>query len=208
MREVINLAGALLVAGPLLGAVPVAHPALMTIWSAPRERHLAIVAAHRLAWVLLNIGFGVGTIATTAGLVILAGALGDDAMRGAGLATAAVIYAVGGALWCAVLAIRARTTPLLGDLLAAGTATEPAEAMMGALNGGLFAGYVLSTTIALVVLGLTLLAAGGVTVVAAIGSVGIGALGAAWLAATGDLIPAVLYLPTLFIGVALLAGWS
>jgi hypothetical protein len=36
--------------------------------------------------------------------------------------------------------------------------------------------------------------------------VGIGV--AAWLLVSGDVIPAVLYVPTLLIGAALLAGWT
>ena len=44
------LAGFLMVIGPLVGGIPIAHPALIPVWSASRERHLAIVASHRRAW--------------------------------------------------------------------------------------------------------------------------------------------------------------
>ena len=207
MSDGVAIAGVLLVAGPLLGAVPVAHPGLIPVWSAAREDQLAIVGAHRRLWSALNLGFGGATIATTAGLAILTGALDGDAVRWAGLLAATVLYGFGGVLWCAVLAVRARTTPALADLVAAGTDTEPAETLLAAATGGLFAGFVLATATALVVLGLTLLIAGGVAVPVAALTVGFGVIVAAWLVATGDLIPAVLYLPTLVIGIALLAGW-
>jgi hypothetical protein len=36
----------------------------------------------------------------------------------------------------------------------------------------------------------------------------VGALCVVWFLRAGDLIPAVLYVPTLLLGIALLAGWS
>ena len=124
------------------------------------------------------------------------------------LAGGTIAYAVGGALWCAVLAIRARTTPALADLVRDGPPTEPGETLLGAAQGGLFAAFVVSTGVALSVLGLTLLVTGGVAAPVAIVTVAAGIAVAVWLAVAGDVIPAVLYLPTLLIGVALLAGWT
>ena len=43
------VAGLLLVAGPILGLIPVAHPALRRIWSMPRDAFVTTVAAHRVA---------------------------------------------------------------------------------------------------------------------------------------------------------------
>ncbi len=57
-------------------------------------------------------------------------------------------------------------------------------------------------------LGLVLLATGGVAAPVAVATVVVGIATAAWLVVAGDIIPAVLYLPTLLIGVALLAGWT
>jgi hypothetical protein len=58
-----------------------------------------------------------------------------------------------------------------------------------------------------VALGLGLLVAGLVPAVVALLQVvaGIGML--AWLLAAGDVIPAVIYLPTMALGLATLAGW-
>ena len=50
MPESSLVAAILLVAGPLVGAIPIANPSLMPIWSASREDHLATVRAHRVAW--------------------------------------------------------------------------------------------------------------------------------------------------------------
>jgi hypothetical protein len=203
MPEPRIVAGLLLVLGPVLGLVPVAHPALIPVWSASRERHLAIVAAHRRAWWALNAGFGAATIATAAGLLVLA--LGvASAAGGVVLVPPAVTYAVGGVLWCAVLGIRSRVTPLLGDLAGAGSPTEPGEALLGAVQTGLFGGFVVATAAALVALGAGMLLSGtGAAPIAALEMLaGLGVL--AWLLRTGDVIPAVLYVPTLVLGVALL----
>jgi hypothetical protein len=202
------VAAILLVAGPLVGAIPIANPSLMPIWSASREDHLATVRAHRVAWAALNVGFGIATIATAAGLAILALRAGTDSTRGAALATVVIAYVLGGALWCAVLAIRARTTPALADLVRDGLPTEPGETLLGAAQGGLFAGFVVATCAALTGLGLILLATGGIAAPIAIATTAIGLATAAWLAVSGDVIPAVLYLPTLAIGIALLIGWT
>ena len=67
MPESSLVAAILLVAGPLVGAIPIANPSLMPIWSASREDHLATVRAHRVAWAALNVGFGIATIATASG---------------------------------------------------------------------------------------------------------------------------------------------
>jgi hypothetical protein len=208
MSETAALIGILLLAGPILGLAPVANPALMPVWTAPRETHLAIVGAHRRGWALLNVGFGLASVATAAGLAILAATLGGDPRRTVALAAAAIAYAVGGVLWCIVLAARARTTPLLADLVAAGRPTEPAEALLGAALGGIFGGFVLVTAVSLVVLGAALVLGGGIALPVAAAVAGGGAAVLAWYLAAGDTIPAVLYLPTMLLGLALMAGWA
>ena len=208
MTDPTTVAGWLLILGPVLGVIPVANPALVRIWTMPRLDHLATVGAHRRGWALLNIGFGFATMVTTAGLFVMADALGDDGIRGVALMGIAVAYAVGGGLWCAVLAIRTRTTPTLADLVAASTETEPGETLLGAATGGLFGGFVLLTAAAITALGLVLLVAGGVAAPVAIVTTAAGVFAGAWLVVAGDIIPAVLYPPTTLIGVALLAGWS
>jgi hypothetical protein len=197
------VAGLLLVVGPVAGLIPVGQPALIPVWSASRERHVAIVAAHRRAWLALNAGFGVATIATAAGLTALP-LLVSDPGAAAALVPGALTYLFGGVLWCVVLAIRSHVTPLLGDLVAAGAPTEPGEQLLGAAQTGLFAGFVVATAVALIALGVGLLAAGvGPAPVAVLQVVsGVGVL--AWLLVAGDVIPAVVYMPTLVLGVALL----
>lgn len=208
MTDSQTVAAALLIVGPLLGAVPVANPSLIPVWSAPRETHLAIVRAHRREWALLNVGFGFATVLTTTGLAIVALNTPPDTAQAAGLALSFVTYTLGGALWLAVLAIRSLTTPSLGDLVAAGTDPGPAETLVGGASSGLFSGFVVATCAALLVLGATFLLAGGLAapVAALIALAGLGCM--AWLMMTGDVIPAVLYLPTLLLGIALLAGWT
>ena len=194
MPESITAAGILLVVGPLVGAIPVANPSLLRVWTASRDEHLATIGAHRVAWVALNLGFGFATIATAAGLAILALASDPDGARAAALVTVAIAYAVGGALWCAVLAVRARTTPALADLVRDAKPTEPGETLLGAAQGGLFGAFVVATCVALTLLGLTLLGTGGVAAPVAIATVVVGVATAAWLVVAGDVVPAVLYL--------------
>jgi hypothetical protein len=203
-----TIAALLLVFGPVVGAIPIANPRLLGIWSMSRDDHVATVGANRRGWRLLNAGFVLATIATTAGLGILAVAWDGAGDGRAGLLAGATAYAVGGALWCAVLAARARTTPAIADLVAAGAAAEPAETLLGAALGGLFQGFVLVTAAALVVVGLALIAGGGITPVVGWVAVITGVAGIAILVRTGDLVPALLYPCTVLVGVALLAGWA
>ena len=167
-----------------------------------------MVARHPLAWRMVNLGFVAATILTIAGLGLLATrpaiADGPRALLVAGLTA----DAVGGLLWCVVLAVRNRTTPELARLVAANQPTEPAESILGAALGGLFAAFVWATSLALLAIAAGLLSAGVVAAPVALVAVVITFVGLGGQIRTGDTIPAILYLPTLLIGVALLAGWS
>jgi hypothetical protein len=157
---------------------------------------------------MLNAGFLIATVVTAGGLAALAVALAEDAGVTAALAAVIVAYAVGGGLWCAVVAIRSLTTPALADLSERGTDTEPAETLLNAAQLGLFGAYSLLTAVALVALAVVLAVAGVIAVpVAVVAGLIAGVVIAAYLV-TGDSVPAVLYLPTILIGIALLAGWT
>jgi hypothetical protein len=201
------LAGLLLVIGPLVGAIPVAYPPLLTVWSMPREDHVRTIAAHRTAWRMLNAGFVLATVSTAAGLAVDAVSSVADPASAAVLVGTTVVYAMAGVLWCAVLAIRSVATPTLFDLSAVDAPAGSPERLLHAATGGLFAAFVLATAVSLVALGL------GLALTSAV------AAPVGWLVAiiagvvvvsevvTGDTIPAILYLPTMLIGIALLLGW-
>ena len=208
MPDVLVFAGALLVTGPLIGAVCLFYPPLWRVWTVPREEHLALVAGHRLAWTMVNVGFSAATVLTAGGLVLLAGSVDVDARAKATLVAGAVAYAIAGTLWGAVLAIRTRTTPAIAALVAAGTPTEPVETMIGSVNGGLFASFTTMTGVALVVICATLALAGVVVAPLAWIAVLLAAIALAGFLAFGDMPPFVLYLPTLMVGAGLLLGWS
>lgn len=208
MRDGLVLSGLLLAVGPLLGAIPVAYPPLLGVWSASREAHVRIVAAHRRAWASLNAGFCLATVSSAAGLAALAASLEGDPARTAALWAVTVAYAVAGTLWCAVLAIRTRATPALLDLGAIDAPAAAPEVLLHAATGALFATFVLATGTALVALGGVLLAAGGVAWPVAVFCMVIGALALVFQMGTGDVVPAILYLPTMLIGIALTAGWA
>lgn len=207
MTDGLMVAAVLLVVGPVVGGVAASSPALFPVWAAPRERHLALVGANPRAWVAINAGFMVATVVTAAGLAVLAGAIDLADGPRAVLAAAAVVYAIAGSRWCAVLAIRTRSTPALAALVAAGASTEPAETLLGAALGGLFAAFALATGAALVAIGLTLAMSGSVAAPVAWVATLIQAVVVAGFLASGDSIPAVLYLPTMLVGLALLLGW-
>lgn len=206
MSDAITVAAVLLVVGPLLGILGFYDGALYKVWAASREEHLAIVAAHRRGWIALNVGFVVATLATTSGLAVLALEVDVPATARAILASAVIAYALGGAMWCAVVTIRTRTTPLLGDLVEAGRPTEPAESLLGGALGALFAGFSLLTGLALVGMGIGLVIGGVVGPPVALVVAAAGLFFVAWLLRTGDLIPAAVYLPTIVLGVALVVG--
>ena len=208
MPDVLMLAGALLVAGPAIGTVCLFYPPFWRVWTVPREEHLALVAAHRLAWTMANVGFTSATVLTTAGLVLLAGSL-DVADGPSAIVVAGVVaYAIAGSLWCAGLAIRTRTTPALAALVAAGTPTEPAETLVSSVTGGLFASFMTTTCIALFVIGATLALSGVVAAPVGWLAVIVPALALAGFLVFDDMPPFVLYIPTLVIGLALLLGWT
>jgi hypothetical protein len=200
----VAIAGWLLVAGTILGLAPVGNPSLLRVWLVPRAEHIAMVGAHRRAWHVLNAGFAAATVATTAGLAVMAVVIstGDTAL--AALVAGTTAYAIGGTLWCVVLAMRSRVTPALVGRPDA----DPAATLLAEAQSGLFAGFVLATAVALVMIGIALVIGGQVSVVAAAAAVIVGVLAFGIQLATGDLVPAVLYLPTLAIGIALLAGWT
>ena len=208
MTDGLTAAGLMLVLGPVAGAVLLLYPPMFRVWTVSHDEHLALVRAHRLAWTLINVGFTVATAVTAAGLVVLAGAIHADDGSRAVLVGAAVAYATAGALWCAVLAIRARTTPALADMIAAGTPTESAEALLDAELSGLFGAFIVMTGAALVAMGLTLTAIGVIAPPVGWLAVLIAAFAAGGYLAFGDMLPAVVYLPTELVGIALLLGWS
>jgi hypothetical protein len=72
----------------------------------------------------------------------------------------------------------------------------------------MFALFVVGTSVALVALGLVLAIVGSVAAPIALIAAAIAAVALGVQLVTGDTIPAVLYLPTLLIGIALLAGWT
>jgi hypothetical protein len=208
MTDGLAVAALLLVVGPVVGGVGASSPALFHVWSASREEHLATVLAHRRAWTSINAGFAIATLMTAAGLIVLAGALDVADGPRAILAAAAVVYAIAGALWCSVLAIRIRTTPALAEMVAAGTPTEPAETLLGATLGGLFAAFVLATGAALLTVGIGLALGGAVAAPVAWFSILVAVVAVVGFFLSGDVVPAVLYPPTLLIGIALLLGWA
>jgi hypothetical protein len=204
----IRLAAALLVGGPVIGALCLTYPPFFRVWLVGREEHLAMVAAHQLAWRMVNLGFVVATILTIAGLGLLTARLAlADGPRVA-LTVGVTAVAAGGLLWCVVLAVRTRTTPELARLVAADQPTEPAESILGAALGGLFAAFVWTTSLALLAIVAALLAAGSVAPPVALVAGAITLVGLGSQIRTGDTIPAILYLPTVLLGVALLAGWT
>ncbi len=172
MADGVAIAGWLLVAGTILGLAPVANPSLLRVFLVSRAEHIAMVGAHRRAWYALNAGFAAATVATIGGLAVLAVVVEVDDPALAALVAGTAASAVGGVLWCAVLAIRSRVTPAM----AGRPDPDPAPGLLDEAQGGLFAGYVLMTAVALVVIGIAIAIGGQVSVVAAAAAVVVGLL--------------------------------
>lgn len=208
MTTAMATAGVLLTVGPVLGAIPIAHPALVRVWGAPRERYLAIIGAHRRAWYLLNTGFAFATLVTSAGLAVLAAAVDTDHASGGLLLGTTLVYGLAGVLWLVVLAARAVCDPLLAGWARDGRPAGPAEIVLGAMLQGLFGAFVITTAITLMVLTYVLATDGLLAIPVALVAGALAALVLAIQLRTGDCIPALLYVPTIMIGGALLAGWT
>ena len=204
MSDALALAALLLVAGPAIGTVCLAYPPFVRVWTAPREEHLALVAAHPVPWRMANVGFTVATVLTAAGLSVLAGSISVDEGPRAALVAGAVAYAVAGSLWCAILAIRTQTTPAIAAMVAAGAQTEPAETLIGSVIGGLYTSFLLTTGAALIATGLALALSGGSASLVGWLAMIVAVLAVARHVTSGDVIPAVIYLPSLLVGLALL----
>ena len=111
-------------------------------------------------------------------------------------------YALGAVLWCVVLAVRSRTNVLLADL-DPGALDSPQVRMLEESLTALFQAFVLITAVALAALGATLAFTGTAPAWTAAVLLLTGAAAATWLLRTGDVIPAVLYLPILLLGLTL-----
>jgi hypothetical protein len=208
MPDALALAAVLLVAGPAIGTACLAYPPFVRVWTAQREEHLALVADHPVAWRIANVGFTVATVLTAGGLFVLAASVAVDDGPRAALIAGAVAYTVASSLWCAILAIRTRTTPAIAAMVAAGSQTEPAETLLGSAIGGLYSSFLLTAGAALIAIGSTLALAGGAASPAGWLATIIASLAVARHVTSGDVIPAVIYIPTLLVGLALLlVGW-
>ncbi|MDH5244208.1 MAG: hypothetical protein OEX05_09765 [Chloroflexota bacterium] len=208
MADGVQVAAGLMVLGSVVFVALGLYPPMFGVWTASREEHFALVLAHPLAWRFINAGFLIVCITSAAGLVVLAGSLAVDDGPRAVMTSAAVAYAIAGALWCAIVAMRVRTTPSIAKLVEAGSPMEPAETIFTSAVGGLFGAYILASGAALIAIGLTLAIAGGVAAPVAWVAVVIGAAAIGGLLVLGDIPPFILYIPTLLIGIALLAGWT
>ena len=82
-----------------------------------------------------------------------------------------------------------------------------ADALAAAATGGLFAAFTVITAVALIAIGTALALAGTASAIVA-GSIAVAVATIALLTQlrTGDSIPAVLYVPSLVVGIAVLAG--
>ena len=92
--------------------------------------------------------------------------------------------------------------------MATGSPTEPAETLVGRLTGGLYSAFMLTTALALVAIGLTLVLGGGIAAPAAWAVTILAAGALAGFFAFDGFLPAAIYPPTLLIGLALLVGWT
>ena len=120
-------------------------------------------------------------------------------LKGGACATS---YGIGAILWCATLAVRNRTTPLLADLGTGVVDSVPGQ-LLQAANAGLFQAFALITAASLAGLGAVMAVTDAAPAWVALVNALTGASAIVWLLRTGDIIPAVLYVPTALLGATL-----
>ena len=181
---------------------------MFRVWTAEWEVHLALVAAHGTAWTMANVGFTTATVLSAAGLALLGGVAGHRrraecrARRRRGR-----VRDRGNAVVCRPRRPEPGHPGPCPDG-GAGTPTEPAETLLGSATGGLFEAFMVATEGALIAIGVTLALGGGVAAPVAWLATLVSVLALAGSVKSGATIPAVIYLPTLLVGIALLAGWT
>jgi hypothetical protein len=202
-----DLAGWLLVIGPVLFGIGAGDPYLVRAWTAqPAEFH-SIVAAHTTAWRATNLLFVAGTVVTAAGLASLPSFLPDGWARAAAMA-GVVAFAIAAVLWIIVLIFRLTVTPGIARDFADSATPEPAIREIERLNAGLFKGFIVIGLGGLAAVGIAIAAGGPIPAAVGWGSAALSGLLVSGLVRTGDLPPFTVYLAPLAFGIALLVGSS
>ena len=175
-----------------------------TLWTGSDEVALPLIAQHPLTWRLANLGFAIATALTTAGLWILSDAVGD--VDGAPVIAGAALYTLASALWLITLLLRLLSVPSVAAGFVATGSIDPAHVPLARLAGALFVGFIYLSAAALVAVGAGLVDGGVISPVFGWISVvvGVGTMGG--MIVLGDMLPAIVYLPTGLIGFALLMG--
>ena len=199
-----RLAGLLLTGGLvalvlLVGPTAFVSPA---IWNGPEEVALPLIHEHVLLWRVANLGFALATVLTAAGLFLAPDVVGA---RGAQLAwVSAALFILAAVPWLLILGIRLAITPGVADGFVATGTIEPAFAPLSRLYGALFPSFILLASAAIVALGGAVLTGGTLPAPLGWGCVIAGiAVGASYVV-IGDTLPAVVYVPTAAVGIAIL----
>jgi hypothetical protein len=202
--EAFRLAGLLLAGGGVLLVLLVGPTAFVSpaIWNGPHGVTLRLISDNGLVWRVANLGFALATIATTAGLFLMPGLVGD---RGVSMAwVSAVAFVLAAVPWLVILTIRLGITPGVADGFVADGTVDPVFAPLDRLGGALFPAFILIASGSIVALGVAVVAGGSLAEPLGWACLAAGlAIGGSYLA-IGDTLPAFVYFPTTAIGIALL----
>jgi hypothetical protein len=197
--------GWLLVVGPVLFLVGAGNPRLVTVWTAPRDRFLAVVHERPRAWRFTNVLFLAATVVTAAGLDVLPVLLPDPGARllaAAGSAT----FSFAAVLWAVSLVYRLAVVPTVPGRFADIGAIDPAAQFAEQWAGGLFAAFIVIGAAGLGAIGLAIAIGGPIVAVLGAATSLFALLLLAGFLVAGDMPPFTLYLPPLAIGLAILLG--
>ena len=195
-------AGLLLIGGSICFLVGAFNPVLFSVWTAPTETQLRLIAERATAWTISNALFLVATVLTVAGLWLVPDLVGGSGVAVARAATVADL--LGAVAWVISLVIRLAVAPKTASSFASAGAMDPSYSGLSSLAGGLFVVFTLVTGASLVALGLAIVAGGALPVFAGWFAAALGGVIVVGYLAAGDMPPFVAYLPTGLVGIVLL----
>ncbi len=197
-----RFAALLLIGGSICFLVGAFNPVLFSVWTAPTEMQLRLIAERAAAWSISNALFLGATVLTAAGLWLVPDLVGGS---GAPVARAATVaYLLGAVAWVMSLAVRLAVAPKTASAFVSTHAVDPSYAGLSSLAGGLFVVFTFVAGASLVALGLSIVAGGSLPVIAGWFAAVMGGMMVVGYLAAGDMPPFVAYLPTGLLGIALL----
>lgn len=202
--EALRIAAWLLVGGGVVLVLMVGPTTFVSpaIWNGPQDVALRLIRKHSQVWRVANVGFVLATIVTLAGLFLVPGLVGERATW-LGLVSAE-LYLLAAVPWLVVLAIRLRVTPAVASTFVSEGTVDPAFVPLERLGNALFPFFILIASASIIALGAAIVLGGSLSGPLGWVCIVAGVAMAGSFVIIGDFIPALVYVPTFVVGIALL----